>query len=198
MPRVRESVSPHDRSNKNADLWTELKDALRVREGSVRLNKVKGVHQEDKGDVERTGRVGKEHEMLKEQYFGNIYSDLWAGMLADVHALPADLMESSKSRNEEMWKIGRRIAVVRLILLKQHDQSVKEGKQKRIEKKDDQGVGGGRPAEPNEAKMKASEAADRSLDDMAKEAGHAMAYSQSGAATCQKCGNRAAERNLQS
>ena len=55
----------------------------------------------------------------------------------------------------------------------------------------------GKGTEPKETKMIASEIADQRLDEIAKEAGHDMVYSTSGAATCQKCGNRAVARNLQ-
>ena len=75
--------------------------------------------------------------MLKEEYFGNIYSDLWAGEMADAHAISADWIGKCKARNEVIWEISKRIAAVRLVLQKQHDESAKEETVKRRDGKED-------------------------------------------------------------
>ena len=86
---------------------------------------------------------------------------------------------------------------MRLALLKQHDKSAKEeASRRKNDEQEEQKRRTGRATEPKEIKMRASEAADKRLDELAK-VGHDMVYSKSGAATCQKCGNRACERNVQ-
>lgn len=90
----------------NHDLWVQVLEAQRTRDGILRPYKIKGVHKDDEGDMRKL--LNK--EIQAQDFVGNLAADHLAGLKAEECQLPHEELVAFKGVQVTAAAVQRRIA----------------------------------------------------------------------------------------